>query len=187
MPSATTDEADAPEPGRPWHDPSPEKLASWVATCHIRSDAPDLEQFTPSSEPDQSRGVEPGELAGYNATMSDMARRWRDLVRSLYIEATGDTAGADTLSVPAMRREIEDKSPPGEHNRLLQRLSRERAGLDAPPADLAGASTLERMTRAYVQLGDQTEAALARRLGADRARAIRGEGWQSRSDSSGCP
>jgi hypothetical protein len=86
-----------------------------------------------------------------------------------------------------MRREIEDKNPPGEHNLILQRVSQERAGLATAPADLRKTSTLERLMRASLQLGDRAEAALARRLGADRAQAIRGEGWGSRRELSGCP
>lgn len=108
-------------------------------------------------------------------------------MRSLYVETTGDTAGAETLSTDAMRREIEDKNPPGEHNLILQRVSQERAGLAMAPTDLSKTSTLERLMRASFQLGDQAEAGLARRLGPDRAQAIRGEGWGSRWELSGCP
>ena len=74
-----------------------------------------------------------------------------------------------------MRGEIEEKSPPGEHNAILQRLAQERAGLIAPPADLSKTSPLERLMRAYVQLGTRAEAALAKRLGPERAKAIRGD------------
>ena len=108
-------------------------------------------------------------------------------MRSLYIEVTGDTAGAETLSSEAMRREIEDKSPPGEHNLILQRVAQERAGLATPPADLSKTSALERLMRASFQLGDQSEAALAQRLGAERAHAIRGDGWGARWELGGCP
>ena len=57
-----------------------------------------------------------------------MAKQWKHLVRSLYIETTGDIAGADTLSSEAMRREIEDKSPPGEHNQILRGCRRSARG-----------------------------------------------------------
>jgi hypothetical protein len=181
------EDPDGPEPGRAWHDPSPERLAAWVATCHIRSDEPSLDRFQPGSQPSADRDLAPGEAAAYDATMTEMAKRWKDQVRSLYLEVTGDTAGADSLSSEAMAHEIEDKSAPGEHNQILRKLARERAGLDTAPANLTGTSALERLTRAHAQLGDQSEAALAKRLGADRARAIRGDGWSSRSDSSGCP
>jgi len=178
---------DIPEPGRTWHDPSPEKLAEWVADCHVRTDEPGFDRFSPLTAPDKTRGIAAGELAGYNAAMTEMAKQWKDLVRSLYVETTGDTAGADTLSSEAMRREIEDKSPPGEHNVILQRVAQERAGLATSPADLSKTSTLERLMRASFRLGDQAEAALARRLGAERAHAIRGEGWDARWELGGCP
>ena len=178
---------DVAEPGRTWHDPSPEKLAEWVATCHVRTDEPSLEKFSPLTEADKQHGIEPGELDGYNAAMSEMARQWKDLVRRLYVETTGDTSGADTLSVEAMFHEIEDKNPGEEHSLVLQRLSQERAGVAAPPGDLSKTSSLERLLRAYVQLGDQSEAALARRVGAERAHAIRGDGWSSRHELGGCP
>jgi hypothetical protein len=175
------------DPGRPWHDPSPETLAAWAAKCHVRADNPSLDQFTPLRRPDTGRGMEPGEVDAYNEAISEVATQWRDLVRSLYLEITGDAAGADTLSVAAMRREIEDKTPREEGAVILQKLSRERAGLASPPADLGKTSTLERLLRAFVKLGDQSEAALARRIGAERAHAIRGEGWGTRSDSAECP
>ena len=41
--------------------------------------------------------------------------------------------------------------------------------------------------RASFQLGDQSEAALAKRLGAERAHAIRGDGWGARWELGGCP
>jgi len=178
---------DTDEPGRAWRDPSPERLAAWVATCHVRTDEPSLDRFQPGSQPSADRDLAPGEAAAYDAAMTEMAKRWKDQVRSLYLEVTGDTTGADSLSSEAMIREIEDKSPPTEHNQVLRKLARERAGLDAAPTDLSRTTALERFMRAHAQLGDQSEAALAKRLGPDRARAIRGDGWSSRSDSSGCP
>jgi hypothetical protein len=178
---------DVPEPGRLWHDPSPEKLAEWVATCRVRIDEPALDRFTPLTKPDSDRKITADEIADYNAALSEVQKRWKELTRSLYIETTGDTVGADSLSNEAMRREIEDKSPRGDVNIIFQRISQERAGLVEPPADPSKTSPLERLTRAWVQLGDQSEAALARRLGADRAHAIRGEGWGSRFEHGGCP
>jgi len=64
---------------------------------------------------------------------------------------------------------------------------RERAGLTQPPADLSKTSPLERLMRGNFQLGNQTEAALAKRLGAERAHAIRGDGWGGHTELSGCP
>lgn len=108
-------------------------------------------------------------------------------MKALHIEATGDTSGAETLSIEAMRGEIEEKGSAGEHNLVLQRIARERAGQAKPPVDLSKTTPFERQFRAYIKLGDQSEQALAKRLGPERAKAIRGDGWGARSDWSGCP
>ena len=108
-------------------------------------------------------------------------------MEALYIEATGDTQGADTLSYDAMRGEIEEKGADSEYSTLLQRIAMERAGMVPPPIDLSKASAFERMFRANLELGSKTEQALAKRLGPERAREIRGDGWDSRSVWAGCP
>jgi len=176
------------EDGRPWHDPSPERLKEWVAECHVRADEPGLDRWEPATSLGKNeRGLEPGELAAVNAALSEVQAHWKQLVRALYLEATGDTAGVDSLSPEAMRGEIQEKGSPEDHNLILQRIANERAGYAQPPADLSRTSPYERLMRAYVALGDQAEAALAKRLGPERAAQIRGDGWSSRSDWSGCP
>jgi hypothetical protein len=184
--------AGSADEGRPWHDPSPETLASWVADCHVRADSPGLDKWqpmpvVPGGIKYKDTTIEPAEIPALNAVMNELVSKWRALVRALYVESTGDTAGADTLSLDAMRGELQEKSLPGEHNLLLQQLARERAGLATPPADPSKTSPYERYMRAYLAIGDQTEAAIAKRLGAERAKAIRGDAWGSRSDWSGCP
>ena len=177
------------EPGRAWYDVSPERLKEWVADCHVRADSPGLDQFAPFDAKDSARfGIEPSELPVINATMSDLASQWRRLVRSLYIETTGDLNGADVLSVDAMAGEIREKSgAENDHNTLLQKISAERAGLAKPPVDLSKTTPYERLMRAQLEQGNDTEAALAKKLGPERAKALRGDGWPSRSDWSGCP
>lgn len=176
------------EDGRAWHDPSPERLKEWAASCHIRNDAPDIDRWKPATDLGKNeRGLEPAELPQLNAVLAELQKQWKQLVRALYIEATGDMQGADSLSTDAMRREIEEKSAPEERGLLLQRIAQERAGMLQPPTDLSKATPFERLFRAWLELGDKTEAAIAKRLGAERAKAIRGEGWDWRSDMSGCP
>jgi hypothetical protein len=175
------------EEGRAWYDPSPERLAEWATECHVRFDEPGLDQWQPSTSLGKNeRGLEAGELTQMNAALTEVQQQWKALVRALYIEATGDTAGAETLSTEAMRREIEEKSAPSD-NTVRQRIAQERAGQIPAPTDLSRATPFERMFRAYLKLGDQSEQALAKRLGPERAKAIRGDGWGSRSDMSGCP
>lgn len=181
-------EATGAEPGRAWHDPSPERLQQWVRECRIRYDEPGFDRFTALPPSSSGHGaIRASEIPGYNAAVLEVQSAWRAQLRQLYIEATGDTAGADSLSIDAMRGEIEEKSPRGESNYVLQAVARERAGLAAAPADLAKLSPQERMIRAQIELGDQTEAALAKRIGPERAKALRGDAWSSRSERSGCP
>ena len=179
---------DESEPGRAWYDPSPETLAAWAGECRVRADMPDLDRWQPmTSLGKNERGLEPAELPAINAAMGEVQAQWKSLLKALYIEATGDTAGAESLSMEAMRREIEEKTDQRDHNYVLQRIAQERAGQIPPPADLSKTSPFERMFRAYIKLGEQTEQALAKRLGAERAKAIRGDAWGSRSNWSGCP
>lgn len=62
---------------------------------------------------------------------------------------------------------------------LLRRLAEERAGRVEPPTDVASRSIDERFMRGVIALGDDFERAIAQRLGAPRARALRGadDGW----------
>ncbi|MDQ3300474.1 MAG: hypothetical protein M3619_28175, partial [Myxococcota bacterium] len=176
------------EEGRAWHDPSTERLKEWAAECHVRWDEPGFDRWQPQTTLGKNeRGLEPGELPAVNAALSEVQAQHKQVVRALYIEATGDTAGAETLSLEAMRGEIQEKGSAEESGLILQKIASERAGLAPPPADLSKTSPFERLMREIVQLGDRSEAAIAKRLGADRASQIRGDGWGSRSDSSGCP
>ena len=182
------DRSDDVEEGRAWYDPSPEKLKEWVGECRVRADEPNLDRWKPATTLGKNeRGIEPNELAQINTVIGELQVKWQALVKQLYIEATGDTTGAETLSTEAMRREIEEKGNPAEHNLVLQRVAMERAGQAQPPTDLSKTSPFERLFRAFIKLGDQTEQALAKKLGAERAKALRGDGWDSRSSWSGCP
>jgi len=185
MTSADPRAAYGPEPGRTWFDPSEERLKAWAAECRVRVDEPSLDRWQPQTGLGKNeRGLEASELPQVNAAMTEVQTQWKTLVRALYLETTGDVAGADTLSTEAMRREIEEK---GGDDSVKQRIAQERAGLAQPPADLTKTTPFERMFRAYLALGDQSEAAIAKRLGAERAKAIRGDGWGSRHEMSGCP
>src|SRR5690606_17337808 len=109
-------------------------------------------------------------------------------LRALYLEATGDAAGVDMLSMNALVSEIGNKSEPGEVSRIRRLLAQERAGLRPPPADLSGTSPAERLYRLLAQIGDETQAAIATVLGAERAydlRALAG-GWPSKWSMAGC-
>jgi hypothetical protein len=174
----------------PWkHHPTDEQLLRWAERCQVRYDHPEVNHFQPVKGGDSidNATIQASEADPYNTAMSELQKGWQQLVRSLYVETTNDAVGADSLSTSAMENEIEAKSPPGEAAAIRQKIARERAGLQSPPSDLSKTSPLERYLRAKYALGDQAEAALAKRLGPDRAREIRGDGWGHRGDSGGCP
>lgn len=182
------DEHNATEPGRRWFDPSPERLKEWAAKCRVRSDSVGLDEPKLMDAKAASHyGLEPDEIAPVNQVVTEIANDWRKLVRALYVEATGDLNGTDVLSVDAMLGEIREKGGGHEHNLVMQKISAERAGLAKPPADVAKLTPYERLMRVQVEQGNTIEAALAKKLGPERARAIRGEGFGNRSDWSGCP
>ncbi|MEZ4367735.1 MAG: hypothetical protein R2939_15880 [Kofleriaceae bacterium] len=179
--------------GRPWFDPSPELLAQMAAECHVRFDLPPMMETEPFQVPARradSLGVTADELTAINAALADVHRAWATQVRALYLEATGDAAGADALSPQAMSQEIQDKSPPGEEVAIRRRIAQERAGLATPPADLSRTQPIERYLRGLASLGDRAEQALASAIGPERARALRADDqglFGFRMEMAGCP
>ena len=168
--------------GRPWYNPSADTLKAWAKDCRVRFDEP-----APGAV--EERGITAAELPAYNAAVADVQAQFHTLVRTLYVLATGDTAGVDTLSLDAMKPEIVDKAAPGEAQAIMQRIAQERAGFARAPsvAEIAHASPVEQLYRAQSALGDATQAAIAKVLGPDRAVAIRGDGWNRRFQTIGCP
>ncbi len=169
--------------GRPWHDPSPETLKEWAADCLVRYDQPGFDHPAVAGD----HGLTADELPEYDAAVSGVQQKFTTLVRTLYLATTNDTAGAETLSLDAMIQEINAKAPPGEDRVDRATLAQERAGMIPKPADTTHEPPLEQLLRAQMALGDQTQAALADRLGADRAAAIRGESFGMRYQKNGCP
>lgn len=178
--------------GQPWFDPSPETLRAFAKECRVRFDLPPFRGAEPMqiSARDADRfGVTAKELPVVNEVLRDVHAYWIAFVRQLYIEATGDASGADTLSIEAMSREIQDKALPGEAERIRQLLAQERAGLIAPPGDWSTASPIERYLRHLAAAGDEVEVMFAARLGRERARQLREDngGWGMRMEMAGCP
>ncbi|MBP9088779.1 MAG: hypothetical protein KBG15_21830 [Kofleriaceae bacterium] len=179
-------DAIAPKPATPAQvHPSPEILREWAKTCRTRWDFPSFDKAMQTEFSDQGR-AHPSEYAVMQEVLADMHAGWLAVLREAYIEVTGDSVGAKNLEPDAMQSEIANKGAQDEINALRDRLSQERAGLLTPPAVGAKMSALERHYRALASLGDATEAALAARLGASRARAIRGGGWSSSATAQGC-
>lgn len=166
--------------------PDQAKLLEWAKTCTVGIDYPALDGETWIPIEAGGRYAE-ADVQGVNEAFAELHREWIATVRAAYIEVTGDEVGARSMSAAAMASELRDKGGDDEIVALRARVAQERAGLLPPPAPGARMTALERYLRAYFALGDASEAALAKRLGAERAAAIRGEHWDSSGTMSGCP
>jgi hypothetical protein len=85
---------------------------------------------------------------------------------------------------------IMEKAPDAARTEARARLSKEKAGLVPPPADLAKTPVVERALRIATAAGDELERRFGERVGAERAHALRRlrDGWPGgRSSMNGCP
>ena len=160
--------------------------------CELRWDLPGTgsEPSTVSPKDVEKLGLDDNEAAQINAALAAEHKRFRDALRALYVEVTGDEQAADALSPWALSSEIDDKSPKVERKVVYRRLSRERAGLQQPPAPGAQMSALERLMRLLTSTGDRGEKVVGARVSPDLARRLRElhGGWGSKSRSAyGCP
>ncbi len=178
--------------GDAFFNPSQDELAQMAKECKLQWDSPSL-SLSPETMDDktaQEMGMNDEERRQFDHVSADFDGKMIAQLRALYIEVTGDKAGADTLTPQAMETEIRSKVPDAVAKEAYWRLSHERAGLIAPPTDPRGASPIERFLRLETTAGDEFERQLGAAIGPDRARALRAEhgGWGSRSiSSSDCP
>ena len=178
--------------GRPWFDPSPDTLRDFADECRVRYDVPPVTAIEPVAIGEQMAseiGLDASEREIINRVLRVMHERWMQTVRALYIEATGDTSGAEVLSPQSMGQELQEKSVPGEEARVRQRIAQERAGLAEPPTDWQKESALSRYYRSLGRLGDEMEALLGSEIGVQRARQLRERthGWGQQEEYVGCP
>lgn len=169
-----------------------QELVELAKRCELRWDHPPLGSQPPKLDTKAARelGLNETERAAIEKAFADYHTRMNTELRKLYVEVTGDDKVADSLSPWAMMSEIEDKSLKQEIKQVFQRLARERAGLQAPPADTSTGSAVERMFRLLTTAGDQLERTIGEQIGPDLARRYREArgGFGSRSRSShGCP
>jgi|GEM_PF-690312 len=170
--------------------PTQEELLEWAKDCRVRMDMPpalfmgDVDFGSAAGD----LGLTDDQIAKGEAAATEYQQRIRAEVRLIYIAATGDTGGGDTLSVNAMRDEIMHKSAPDEMERVRRAISAERAGLATPPATTDGMSPAERMLRLMARSGSEFEDVLGAAIGPDKARQLReaNDGWGMQMDMGGC-
>jgi hypothetical protein len=178
-------------PKKKFHDFTPEELAILARRCEIRFDLP---KFLSNSLielrglGEAANGISEAEAEQLNRHLREIAPAHRDRLRALYREATGDHAGAATLTPKQMMKALFERSPQELH-RAGQRLSLERAGQPAPGSDPGGPSVVERLLRLIFAAGDEWERRAAQVLGAERTHELRrkGEGYEPGRILSGCP
>ena len=186
------DDEDGDKDGHSWLHPSHEDLVRYAGECRVNYDLPRIMGSDPirlSPAQIKAAGLTAGETEAVNQALRRLQLQFVGRLRALYVEETGDEAGADALGPQGMASELRDKAPRGEEGRVNQAIARERAGLAQPPADLSQTSPVERYLRMLATVGDEAEAAVAGVIGADRARAMHEAqgGWGMRMAQAGCP
>jgi hypothetical protein len=175
-----------------WMDVSPEQLLDFARECRVQLDYPPLMRGpAPKMDPRLAEELELSseEVATINQSFVELQADWVRRVRALYLETTSDTAGADSLSPQAMSEELQEKAAAaGEADALQKRIAEERAGLVPVPTDLSRTSPYERYFRGLANLGDDSEAWIAKKLGKEKAHAVRAHngGWPMRMGLAGC-
>jgi hypothetical protein len=170
--------------------PTREELLEMARNCAVQFDTPELspEPMKISPRLANELGLSPEEVTLVERVLQQVSQRVLAQIRAIYVELTGNAAGAEDMTGSAMMREIEDKS--GQHDvaEATRQLASERAGLVPPPADPAARSPVERVLRLMQNVGDELERELGKTLGADRAHNLRAarDGWPSRMRMAGC-
>jgi hypothetical protein len=177
-----------------WIAPSQERLLALAKRCALRWDIPAMRREPRPLSDDRARELElsSDERNAYDRVLADLNAQVMTELRALYLEVTGDVAGAGMLTPQAMAQEVLDKSPDPLIRDAAWKLSHERAGLMplAAASTLTAATPVERLLRMIVSLGDTFERQLGQVIGVDRAHALRvqRDGWDTRSMTApGCP
>ena len=180
-------------PTRAYYRPSQDDLEEMAADCRLKFDAPPLDahdappllerlEASASTRFDLSESEREAIQAMYEGFNEAFTAR----IRELYIEATGDTAGAAVLSLGSMMAEIVAKSDPQAAIEARRKIAEERAGLR--PRHSGDHFPVEAYYRTMIALGTDLENKLAQIVGADRAQRIResSDGWPAKMSVGAC-
>ena len=173
--------------------PSPEELQQMAKKCEIRVDLPGgmfgRKELEVKADLREKYELTESEGKAFQNALVAMQKEAQVAVRDYYVQVTGDAEAGKWLSPQAMFEELKDKISPAAQAIARQRISAERAGLQAA-ADPSTLSAADRFHHWFADLPELFEAKVARELGPERARAMHDkfEGWLgSRWGSSGCP
>lgn len=181
-------EAEGLPPRGKTHDFTSSELQSMAHNCEVRIDTPPLDNEKWKLSPDLgawlhlSEDQQPRVAAAVNKVRDEAIAR----LRALYLEATGDAGGAQSLAPMTLPQEILHKSRPAEVDAARARVARERAGIDAAPPDPDSGTIPERYFRYMVTVGDSLQRELEPAVGASQAGVIRDRVDGSRMQMNGC-
>lgn len=132
---------------RKFYDFTPEELKEMAKNCEIRYAIPQFGLEAPRISDKQASklGLTAAQVAQGNQYLAETNEHLMKELRALYVEATGDAAGAETLDPQAMQTEIERKSGVVGDD-IRKKIAEELAGL-RPPGDPTSGPPLERLTR----------------------------------------
>ena len=177
---------------RNYVNPTKDELLQLASECKLQWDEPKIgsQPSTIAAEQATELGLSEAERQAVNKVNVEFNAKTLAELRALYVEVVGDRATADSLSPSSLIEEITEKSPQTDLKAIFERISRERAGLQAAPADPRAMSPVERLMRLRTSLGDRYERDVGAAIGPDAARQAREkhDGWgSSHSSSYGCP
>ncbi len=183
--AASGDAAPEQDPRRArFHGFTNAELQAMAQNCEVRFDLPNVrrEPFRLSPDLGARQHLSEAEQAKVAAAVDAVSKDVVAHLRTFYLEATGDAAGADTLDPQSLMHEILEKSPPAAVQAARTEIARERAGLPPLPAG----TIAERYLRFITTVGDSLQSALEPALGAQQAAAVRDALATSSSVMSGC-
>jgi hypothetical protein len=179
----------------PWVDVPHDELVARASRCELRWDQPEINGYEVKPLDDKSgwaraAGLSDTERDAYNESLKELQASAAGQLRQLFVELTGDAQMAEKLPIGGLMGLMMEKAPDAARTEARARLSKEKAGLVPPPADLAKTPVIERALRIATGAGDELERRFGERVGAERARALRRlrDGWPGgRSSMNGCP
>ena len=160
----------------PFLTPSQDILREMAKCAVVRADMP----MPPTADSPETEGSSPPEVAEVSRPF------WQEKheqLKLLHREIVGKPQAPENLG--GLLEEVQRAIPVAVTEEIHRTIARERAGLaNSPtPRDLPNRPAAERFWRIRLSLGDDFEDLLARRIGAQRARALRAErdGWAGKA------
>ena len=151
-----------------------EELDRMAEKCELRWDRP-FDRENPSllgEEKAASLGIDDNTRQDIDRIVRDYHQEMMGQLEPLYTTFTGKK-DFSKLNLSDMMKHVDEKAGEQELERVFRRLSAERAGLLAPPADLSQSSPAERIYRLVTGVGDVLERRMTGKLGAETAKNYR--------------